>query len=436
MRRTAAVVGGGVAGLTVAYRLVQKGWYVHLFEEREELGGLARSVGLGDGRIECYYHFICGGDGSLLAMIRELGLEGRLRWREAPVGQWYEGKLYPMSTALDLLRFRPLSVVDRVRVGLHAWRAQRLKDWSSLDQVTAKEWLLRTVGPRVYEVIWRPLLEDKFGPYHDRVSAAWLWHRLWRVGTSRRSAFRPDVMGYLEGGSEVLVTALAERTFGHRGEVHKPCAVAEVQVRDGRVCGVVTAGGEVEAEVVVLAVPLAVASRLIALALPQYSERLRSVPSMGVVCGLLRLNRHLTECFWVNVSDGRVPFNGFIEYSNLNPSAEVWGGEVVYVPVYLEPSDERFEWSDDKWVEFFKAGLAVVEPEVGELLSATVITRDKHAQPVCGTGFSGRVPPIAGPAPGLFLVEASQLYPSDRCLSGMIGLGNRAAELIEEGGRA
>jgi hypothetical protein len=47
-------------------------------------------------------------------------------------------------------------------------------------------------------VIWHPLLKVKFGDCHDQISAAWIWHRIWRVATSRRSMLEREVFGCLE----------------------------------------------------------------------------------------------------------------------------------------------------------------------------------------------------------------------------------------------
>ncbi|MCX7599608.1 MAG: FAD-dependent oxidoreductase, partial [Armatimonadetes bacterium] len=79
MKPTALVIGAGISGLTAAYRLARAGWHVEVIEERDEIGGLARSMSLGSGRIERYYHFICRGDAHLLRLARELDLSESLR---------------------------------------------------------------------------------------------------------------------------------------------------------------------------------------------------------------------------------------------------------------------------------------------------------------------------------------------------------------------
>ncbi len=122
----------------------------------------------------------------------------------------------------------------------------------------------------------------------------------------------------------------------------------------------VTSGGELGADAVLMAVPLPVAARLTAAELPDWSAQLAAVPYLGVVCALVRSEEAATPYFWVNVNDPRIPFNGFIEYSNLNRSRKSWKGGALYVPMYLATDDPRFSWSDNEWTVFFREGLGEV----------------------------------------------------------------------------
>ena len=49
--------------------------------------------------------------------------------------------------------------------------------------MSAKDWITRWCGRKVYERLWRPLFELKFYEYADNISAAWIWTRIKRVGT-------------------------------------------------------------------------------------------------------------------------------------------------------------------------------------------------------------------------------------------------------------
>ncbi len=44
MRQTVAVFGGGVAGLSAAHELAERGFQVHVYERKPVLGGKARSI--------------------------------------------------------------------------------------------------------------------------------------------------------------------------------------------------------------------------------------------------------------------------------------------------------------------------------------------------------------------------------------------------------
>ena len=64
------------------------------------------------------YHHLFVSDTSITELIHELGLGHKLAWLESKVGLYHDGKIWDFSTPLDLLKFKPLSLWQRVRVGL------------------------------------------------------------------------------------------------------------------------------------------------------------------------------------------------------------------------------------------------------------------------------------------------------------------------------
>lgn len=148
---------------------------------------------------------------------------------------------------------------------------------------------------------------------------------------------------------------------------------------------------------------------------------------------IARLHRPVTDAFWVNVNDPRVSFNGFIEYSNLNPRVDASSPHFLYVPFYLLPEHPRLAASPEAFYRECLAGLQVVNTEMKEdWVAGYRVFRDPYAQAICTTGFAKRVPPIRSRIPGLFLTDSTQLYPSDRTISGMFGQARRVAEAVAE----
>jgi len=280
---------------------------------------------------------------------------------------------------------------------------------------------------------WHPLLKVKFDRYHDRISAAWVWHRIHRVGRSRKTPLHRERLGYLEGGTDTLVHAVEARLEERGVRLLAGTPVARIAIEGGRARGVETADGELwPFDAVVSAVPLPHFVRL-APDLPEaYRAALAGIEFIGVVCVVLRLRHPISESFWLNVNDERVPFNGCIEYTNLNPGATPDGSSILYVPFYLPRDHERFAYPDERLLDDCLRSLALINPRFRpDWVMDWAVSRDPYAQVVCTTGFAARVPSHETPVENLFLIDSTQLYPADRTISGTIDLARNVADLIE-----
>src|SRR3954466_5502001 len=121
-----AVLGAGVAGLVAGHRLTQAGHAVDVYERWPGLGGQAATVDVGDGHLlERYYHHLFTSDVHIAALYEDLGMEDAIEWIPSSVAMFADHRSYPFTTPLDLLRFRPLSLRSRVRMGLAVVRLQR-----------------------------------------------------------------------------------------------------------------------------------------------------------------------------------------------------------------------------------------------------------------------------------------------------------------------
>ena len=426
--KKAIVIGGGPAGLKAAHVLAKAGLEVTVLESSSFLGGLASSFDVEGVRIEKYYHFICRGDDDLVATLRELGLSSKLHWKSSRMAYFVDGRLYPFLTPLELLRFAPLSLADRLRAGIAVKLAQRMKE-EDLAPQKASPWLKRMFGEEAYRVIWEPLMRFKFAEHADDISAAWIWARMVRLSRSRTSAWKEE-LGYVEGGSSTVLEALGKDLGrrGHRVMVKAP--VEQIVIEGGRVRGVRAFGETLPAEVVISTVTTPRFRQLTADGLSgSYVEGLEKIPTIGIFCLFLRLSRAVTPYFWVNANDPRVPFAGMIEYTNLNPVPELGGDHVLYVPQYLSADDPRYAQSDEEVLRKYTDALALVHPAFDPAwIRFSAVFRDRFAQPICLTDYRETTPAFATPVKGLYLTDSCQLHPHDRSISGSFGLGRQAAE--------
>ena len=135
------IIGAGIAGLAAALRLTKAGHKVTLYEGAPFLGGQASTFDVGGGRLEKGYHHLFTTDVDIIDLIEELGLTDRLAWIDSSVGIFHGGKIYDFITPKDLIKFKPLSLFSRIRLGLITLYLRRYKNWRSLEKYTASEWI-------------------------------------------------------------------------------------------------------------------------------------------------------------------------------------------------------------------------------------------------------------------------------------------------------
>ncbi len=422
-----AVIGAGSMGLAAAYHLLKAGHRVEVFEADDRPGGMAAHFDFDGLSLERFYHFLCKADRPTFELMAELGIADAVRWRPTAMGYFYNGRLHPWGDPLSLLRFPHLGLVSKLRYGLQMFLATKRTDWAPLDRLRATDWLRAWGGERVWTVLWEKLFTLKFFEHSEEVSAAWLWTRIKRVGTSRRSLFQEE-LGYIEGGSEALIRRLVERIEAMGGRLHLSTPVQEVHVDGGRVTGVSAGGAQRAFGAVISTVPLPLVPRLIPGLPDAVKARYAALKNIGVVCVVHKLKRPVTRNFWLNTNDPRIAIPGIVEFSNLRP---LDGGHVVYVPYYMPTSHPKFIQGDDALVAESFGYLKMINPDLTDAdRLASTVGRLKYAQPVCPPGYLEQVPPVAGVVHGLQIADTSSYYPEDRGIAESVRIAREMAERV------
>jgi protoporphyrinogen oxidase len=420
------VIGAGAMGLAAGYHAVKRGHAVTVLEAAPEPGGMAAHFDLGGVSIERFYHFVCKSDQSTFDLLAELGLADKMRWVPTSMGYYVDGKLYRWGDPVALLKFPKLSLIDKLRYGAMMFFSTKRRDWRRLENISATDWITSWCGREVYDRLWRPLLDLKFYEYADNISAAWIWTRIKRVGTSRRSMMQEE-LGYIEGGSETLIHTLAKAIKDKGGEVLLSAPASRVEVTNGRVTGVTAGGQHYPADAVISTVPTPLVNRLVPDLPPTDAARYGAIPNIGVVCVVFRLKRSITPHFWVNISDGRFEIPGIVEFSNLRPT----GNTVVYIPYYMPVTQPKFAKDDAYFRNEGFSYLKLLNPRLrDDDLIACYVGRLRHAQPVCPPGFLSMLPPIQTAVAGLQIADTCFYYPEDRGISESVRFGKLMAERV------
>jgi protoporphyrinogen oxidase len=418
-----AVLGAGPMGLAVAYQLARDGHSPIVFEADDRVGGMTAAFDFSGLTIERYYHFHCTSDHAFLKVLDELGIADRMHWVETKMGYWYRGMLQPWGNPVALLKFRGLSLIAKVRYGLHAFLCTKRNDWKPLDHLDAVAWIKRWVGAEAYEVLWRRLFDYKFYDYSDNLSAAWIWSRIRRIGRSRYDLFR-EKLGYLDGGSDTLLRALHADIEKHGGTIRLKCPVRQVVIEDGRVTGLDVAGSIETFDKVISTIPLPYVARVMPGLPPDLLERFRNVRNIAVVCVIVKLRKRVTENFWLNTNDPSMDIPGLVEYTNLRPLEH----HIAYVPFYMPGEHPKFAEDDQVFLDKVRRYLKTINPALtdDDFIDLRA-SRYRYAQPICEPGFLDTLPPAALPVGGLWVADTSYYYPEDRGISESIDFGRKMA---------
>jgi protoporphyrinogen oxidase len=409
------VIGAGFCGLAAAYELGKHGIQATVLERNDEIGGLAGSFRVNGVRLEKFYHHWFTNDVHVMQLIGELGKRDQVLLRPTRTGMYYANDFFKLSTPLDLLRFSPLPVLDRIRLGLLVLRARRVKDWHALEDRTAADWLCELGGERVWQVVWEPLLRGKFGDAAEEVSAVWFWNKLKLRGGSRGKSGE-EQLAYYRGGFAALADALAEAIRAQGGEVRTNTPVDYLQVDSGRVTGVISGGANVPADAVIATPALPVIADLVEPHVPDnYVNDLRRIRYLANVCVVLQLDRSLSDIYWLNVNDPGFPFVGIIEHTNFEPPSTYGARHIVYLSKYLPETDKLYRMGDADVVNFTIEHVARMFPDLERdwVLDAHV-WRAQYSQPIVECGYRSMIPPNHTPVAKLHLASMAQIYPEDR----------------------
>ena len=423
------IIGAGITGLTAAYELTKRGHAVTVYEARPYAGGLA--AGFRDERwewpLDRFYHHWFASDDDVIRLIEELGARDRLFFPRPTTSIYHKGHIYPFDSPLRVLRFTPIPLVDRFRVGLVTFYLRLTRNWQVLEGITAAEWTRRAVGERAYEVLWKPLLVSKFGEEHYQdVNMAWFWARLHK---------RTPRLGYFAGGFQGFADLLATRVQAQGGQVRLEMAVWAVQPAAGGRLRLETAAGACEYERVIATCSPQEMRRLAPDLPPGYAAQLDQLESMGAVVLILALERSLvSQHYWINIPAGEgFPFMGLVEHTNYISREHYGGDHLVYCGDYLLPDHPYFDYSKEQLLEAYLPGLVKINPDFHPgWVRASWMFAEKYAQPVPTLNHSRNVPPLATGVPGLYLACMSQVYPWDRGSNYAVELGRRVARRVGE----
>jgi protoporphyrinogen oxidase len=329
--------------------------------------------------------------------------------------------MHQLDSPASLLRFSPLPVVDRIRMGAVLAMLKAMPNPRLLEGRTADGWIRRWMGSRANEVVWEPLLRGKFGDAAAEIAMPWFWARVHD---------RTQALGYLRGGFQQLYDRMADAVRRAGGETRFGTSVLSVRTSNGAF-DVETDAGTERFDRVVSTLATRLTARLVPELPDSWRDRHEWGRAYGAHCLVLALDRPLTDAYWLNVNDPGFPFMALVEHTNYLPAWDYGGRHLVYLGNYRPMDDPLMTASKEAVLDAFLPHLERLNPAFDRSwMTDAWAFAAPFAQPIVTVDYREHIPPFHTPIPNLWTASMFQVYPHDRGQNYSIALAERLVSRI------
>ena len=411
----AAIIGGGLAGLTAAAYLARAGRDVAVLEKARRVGGRAVT------REQKQFRFNLGAHalyvrGQAYQTLQELGVP--FTGRSPALGlprSIVDGEA--ISLPRTLLTSHILSAREKLKLTATFIRIMRTPP-AAVEHLTVQEWLdQQSDSTAVHQVILALLRVASYVHAPDQLSAAVLMRQIQLV-------VKGNVV-YLDGGWQTLVDGLWEAATAAGARVMSSARVTSID-QDGPASSVVLEDGRrLAARSVILAVSPRAAARLLAHndAVQRWADTSTPVAVAALDVGLRRLPRPTVT--YAQGIDHPLYYSVHSAAADLAPD----GGALVHTLKYLAPDADHNPDADEAELE---ALLDELQPGwrddvvVRRFLPRMTVV---HRLATAGEGLSGRPGPEIPGREGIY-VAGDWVGPDGWLADAAVASGRAAARLV------
>lgn len=423
------IIGGGITGLSLAYFLNARGQDVTVVEKDLQLGGNATWTKLGKFTVDSFYHVVTNRDIHFLKLINDLEIDDSLIPAKIRMGFYQNGSLYSISSPKELLFFPPLSLLERVELGISIIRGKMTRDWEKLELTTASQWLSSIAGPGIYKKIWEPVMRSKFGQATEKVVATDMLFRINRIAGARDKKFKERVYS-LKGSLKTFFDKLEDNLTKNGVKILKGNAVSRINEVGGLMQGVVFDNQkELACDKIVFTASLPDFIRLLPDSYQEYARGLKSIEYLNNACLILRLKKQFSLYYQINLGDDSFPFTGVIGADALYPPVNFEGSYILCISKYFTGENEVLNMDPHKLLDYYLPYLKKINPdfEKGWVLDM-VLTKKKNIEPIHSLGYSKLKPSFETPIKNLYLMCTAQIYPEPTVLNASVEYAGRLVE--------
>ena len=425
-----AILGGGITGLTAAYYLAKKNHQVILFEKEKILGGLAAGFKTDnwDWYLERAYHHLFANDYDILNFAKEIGFNKIFFRFPETASLFNNGTILPLDTPLDFLKFPYLNIVDKLRAGIVIVFLKLSPFLSIYEKQTSQEFLKKTMGEKVWNILWQQLFRGKYGDYAGNIMASFIWARIKK---------RTKNLGYIEGGFQTFINYVENKLKSLRVNVLTGYQIEEIKKREDKFII-----NNTLYDVVVSTLPTPVLTKISQTILPKsYLNRLSKIKYLHALTLILETDKPiLDKTYWLNISTSKIPIMGIVQHTNFIDKKNYGNKHIIYLGWYLKREDKLMNMNNQELINLVLSYLNKITnkqiPRNKQIQNSkfkilnSYIFYGPFAQPIFDKNFVKNKPDFITPVKNFFIANLDMTYPYDRGTNYAVKLGKEVAELI------
>ena len=375
--KKAIVIGGGVTGLSVAWKLSEKGYEVKVIEMDKFIGGLARSIKMGNYFFDIGPHSFFSEDKEVFQKVMDLfkGEPGEIPYSKRTVKMMFRGKYvdYPLSAKSVLFQMGILSPIlsslsyakSYIRTSIYSLLGKKTQS----QNLTIKQWAIDNYGKYLYLNFFKPYTEQFW-----KIETSELSHRV--IPSSKKMDFartlkhllinkylelskrEPGELSLVEReslpsyypkkGYGEIANRISKQIKSNGGEIHTSQEVNEIILNSENSFDVKTKDKTFSGDVVISTIPL---NRVISKIKPLHETNIiqsaKKLEYLSLVLLYLIINKkNVLNCQYCYFVDK--PYNRITDMNSFSESSSPQSENIFAVEISCHYESKMWKYSDEE----------------------------------------------------------------------------------------
>jgi protoporphyrinogen oxidase len=403
-----AIIGGGPAGLTAAYKLsgeiADKALVVDVYEAADNIGGMSRSIRLWDQTVDLGPHRFFSKDKKINALWLEVaGKQYDIVQRKTRI--FYNKTFfdYPIR-AFNALRGLGIREATLCMASYIKQKVVPVRDTSTFEG-----WVTHRFGARLYRIFFKTYSEKLWGIKCTELDSDFAAQRIKKLSLFEavknaialnkkgEHATLVDQFAYPLGGTGSIYTRMMSKIIENGGKVHLNTPVKRVIMEQDRAKALELESGDIVGyDQIISTMPLNLLAERIGTMPNDLLENVQSLTFRNTILVYLQIsNSNLFPDQWLYIHDSEVMTGRITNFRNWVP--ELYGNKketILCMEYWCNFKDELWKQDDDSLIKLAHKEIGQIGLADKDEIADGKVVRIPRCYPVYFSGYREKLKPV------------------------------------------